>query len=52
MLLEAVPLSFVVEFGIVGETELDGAADDDVAVEVAVSFGHNLPVDAARRVGG
>ena len=51
MFLEAAVLPLVVEFRVVGESELYGSADDDVGVEVTVCFGHNLPVDAAWRPG-
>ena len=49
MFLEAAVLPLIVEFRVVGEAELYGAADDDVGVQVAVCFGDDLPVDAAGR---
>ena len=49
MFLEAAVLPLVVEFRVVGEAELYGAADDDVGVEVTVGFCDDLPVYAAGR---
>ena len=52
MFLEAFPLAFLIELGVVGQTELNGAADDHLGVDIAVGFGDDLPVDAAGRPAG
>ena len=52
MLAEALPLVLVVELGVVGQSEVDGAAEDGVDVDVAIGLGNNLAVERAGRLAG
>jgi hypothetical protein len=45
-------MALPVEFGIVAESKLDGAAEDGITIDISVCFGHNLAVDAAWRTTG
>ena len=39
-------MAFLIKLRVVAESELDGAAEHGLAVDVAVGFCHNLAVDA------
>ena len=51
MLHETVPMTFHIEFWIVGESELDGSAYDMLGVKVTIGLRNNLSIDAARGAG-
>ena len=48
VLEEALPVFLAIELRIVGESELDGTADDGMGVNVTVGLSDNLAIDAAR----
>ena len=49
VLLETFPVTFLVEFGVIAQTVLNGAADDNVDVDVPVGLGDDLSVETAGR---
>ena len=52
MLQRALPVPLAVQFGIVGQAELDSAADDGLGDDEAVGLGDEAAIQAARRSRG
>ena len=52
VLTEPLPVLFAVEFGIMGESELDGATEHHFGHDVAVGLGYDFSVERTGNVAG